>query len=159
MDDSWQVADDGLCHPPSLIHHPSSAIHHPQTTIPPMITGAHVLFYSTDADADRAFLQNVLQLRSVDAGHGWLIFAMPPTEAAVHPTSTPFLQEQGSAKLLGSVLYLMCDDLTTTIADLVARGAQVSTPEEARWGRFTSLQLPSGAALGLYQPGHKTAIS
>ena len=118
-----------------------------------MITGAHVLFYSTDADADRAFLQNVLQLRSVDAGHGWLIFAMPPTEAAVHPTSTPFLQEQGSAKLLGSVLYLMCDDLTTTIAELVGRGAlRCRRLKKPGGGASPRSQLPSGAALGLYQP-------
>jgi len=123
-----------------------------------MITGAHVLFYSTDADADRAFLQNVLQLRSVDAGHGWLIFAMPPTEAAMHPTSAPFVQEQGSARLLGSVVYLMCDDLTTTSAELSGRGARVSPPEDARWGRFVTIALPSGAALGLYQPRHPTAI-
>ena len=120
-----------------------------------MITGAHVLLYSSDPDADRAFFQDVLSLRSVDAGGGWLIFALPPAELAVHP-----LDERGNAPNtpLGTELYLMCDDLAQTLADISAKGATHTEVFAERWGRRTTVVLPSGGRLGLYQPMHKTAI-
>lgn len=113
-----------------------------------MISGTHVVLYSTDAEADRAFLRDILGFRHVDAGHGWLIFALPPAEAAVHPA-----QEGGRHEL-----YLMCDDLKSEMAALTKKGATFSAVEEARWGSITKLRLPSGAEIGLYQPKHKTAL-
>jgi predicted enzyme related to lactoylglutathione lyase len=123
-----------------------------------MITGAHFLFYSTNAEADRAFFRDVLQLRSVEAGHGWLIFGMPPAEAAVHPAGAPFVLDQEGAQLLGAVLYLMCADLASTLETLASRGVAASAMGTAPWGRFATITLPSGAALGIYQPTHPTAI-
>jgi hypothetical protein len=123
-----------------------------------MITGAHFLFYSADAEADRVFARDVLGLRAVDIGHGWLIFAMPPAEAAFHPSEHAFAQAQGDESLLGAVLYLMCDDLDATMASFSARQVVLSPVQVAPWGRSTTLRLPSGAALGLYQPTHPTAI-
>ncbi len=113
-----------------------------------MINGAHVIVYSRDADADRAFLRDVLGFPHVDAGHGWLIFKLPPAEAAMHPT-------EGEP---GAELYLMCDDLEVTVAELVAKGVSVP-PErtEARWGVIATITLPSGAGLGLYEPRHPVA--
>ena len=112
-----------------------------------MITGTHIILYTTNADADRAFLRDTLGFRHVDAGHGWLIFALPPAEAAIHPAAAPKHE-----------LYLMCDDLKSEIAALTARGTTFSPIEEARWGSITKLRLPSGAEIGLYQHKHKTAI-
>lgn len=112
-------------------------------TISPVITGAHVVLFSTDAEADRAFLSDVLGLASVDAGGGWLIFGLPPAEAAVHPAPEP-----------AAALYLMCDDLPAEMARLAAQGVTCSGVEEARWGSVTTVVLPSGAPLGLYQPKH-----
>ena len=112
-----------------------------------MIFGAHLVLYSTDAEADRAFLADVLDLSSVDAGGGWLIFALPPAEAAVHPAEAPAAE-----------LYLMCDDLATEMRALAGRGVECSEVEEARWGSITKIALPSGAEVGLYQPRHPTAI-
>ncbi len=123
-----------------------------------MITGAHFLFYSADADADRAFFRDVLQLRAVDAGGGWLIFALPPAETAVHPSTEPIVQDHAGQSLLGAVLYLMCDDLSSTIASLKSKGVKTAEVGEAPWGRFTSFPLPSGGSLGLYQPTHPTAV-
>ncbi|HMD50261.1 MAG TPA: VOC family protein [Bryobacteraceae bacterium] len=113
-----------------------------------MIFGAHVIVYSKDADADRAFLKDVLGFSSVDAGHGWLIFALPPAEAAVHPAA-----ENGRHEL-----YFMCDDLKAEIAALAAKGVQCSKVVQERWGSITMLQLPGGGQLGLYQPKHPLAI-
>jgi catechol 2,3-dioxygenase-like lactoylglutathione lyase family enzyme len=113
-----------------------------------MISGSHIVIYSTNADADRAFLRDTLGFRHVDAGHGWLIFALPPAEAAVHPA-----QESGRHEL-----YLMCDDLKSEMAALTKKGVHFSAVEEARWGSITRLLLPSGAEIGLYQPKHPTAI-
>src|ERR1700742_4923315 len=104
-----------------------------------MTTGTHLTLYSTSADADRAFLRDILGFRSVDAGHGWLIFALPPAEAAIHPA-----QEGGRHEL-----YLMCDDLKSEMAVLTKKGIQFSAVEEARWGSITKLRLPSGAEIGL----------
>jgi len=103
-----------------------------------MIFGAHVIVYSKDASADRAFFRDVLGFSSVDAGHGWLIFALPPTEAAVHP-------EEDSN---GYELYFMCDDLNAQISELSERGVQCSDVQEARWGSITKIVLPGGGAVG-----------
>jgi catechol 2,3-dioxygenase-like lactoylglutathione lyase family enzyme len=113
-----------------------------------MISGSHLVIYSTNADADRAFLRDVLGFRHVDAGHGWLIFALPPAEAAIHPAEDGNRYE----------LYFMCDDLKSEMAALTKKGVRFSAIEEARWGSITKLRLPSGAEIGLYQPKHKTAL-
>jgi hypothetical protein len=112
-----------------------------------MIFGAHLVVFSTDADADRAFLSDVLGFDSVDAGGGWLIFALPPAEAALHPAEAPAAE-----------LYLMCDDLAAEMRSLAERGVELSDVEEARWGTITKIRLPSGGEIGLYQPRHPTAI-
>jgi hypothetical protein len=114
-----------------------------------MLIGAHTILYSADAEATRAFLRDVLDLPSVDAGGGWLVFALPPGEVAVHPGDGANRHE----------LYLMCDDLESTLLELGAKGARVDGPiSEQRWGRLTSLRLPGGVQVGLYQPTHPTAI-
>ena len=113
-----------------------------------MITGAHAIIYSSAADETRAFLRDVLGFRSVDAGGGWLIFALPPAEVAVHPTDGDSVHE----------LYLMCDNLDATMADLSAKGVECAPVSEERWGSVTSLTLPGGVTLGLYEPRHPTAI-
>ena len=124
-----------------------------------MIFGAHVLFYSQDPEADRAFFSDVLELRSVDVGHGWLIFAMPPAEAAIHPSELDFSQTHAGQQLLGAVLYLMCDDLKAEIASLRRKNVQCTEIQEAPWGSSTTIPLPSGRAIGLYQPRHETALN
>jgi catechol 2,3-dioxygenase-like lactoylglutathione lyase family enzyme len=115
-----------------------------------MITGLHAILYSPDADKVRAFLRDVLGLKSVDAGHGWLIFAAPPAELAAHPTEG----NEGPRH----ELYLMCDDLKATMKELSGKGVQCSAITEARWGSITSIHLPGGGELGLYQPKHPTAL-
>jgi catechol 2,3-dioxygenase-like lactoylglutathione lyase family enzyme len=112
-----------------------------------MIFGAHVILYSKDADADRAFMRDILGLSSVDAGHGWLIFALPPAELALHPAADSAAE-----------LYFMCDDLEAEMAALVAKGVQCSDVDEARWGSVTRLQLPGGGFVGLYQPKHPSPL-
>jgi hypothetical protein len=121
-----------------------------------MITGAHVLLYSQDPDSDRAFLRDALDLPAIDAGGGWLIFALPPAELGVHPGDR--VQRHAEHDLLGSVLYLMCDDLDATIEALAARGFRCTEVAAAEWGRKTTIRLPSGGELGLYQPTHATAL-
>jgi catechol 2,3-dioxygenase-like lactoylglutathione lyase family enzyme len=123
-----------------------------------MITGAHLLLYSQDPDADRAFLRDVLGFPYVDVGHGWLIFGLPPAEVAVHPVDGDFVQSHGGHPLLGTVLYLMCDDLRGLIQSLEAKGVHCSEVTEESWGMKTTLRLPSGGELGLYQPSHPTAL-
>ena len=113
-----------------------------------MIYGAHTILYSKDAEADRAFLRDVLGLSWVDAGHGWLIFALPPGEAAFHPA-----EENGSHEL-----YFMCDSLKSEMAALGKKGVKCSKVEEARWGSITKMKLPGGGVIGLYQPKHPTAL-
>ncbi len=113
-----------------------------------MIFGAHVVVYSNDASADRAFFRDVLGYASVDAGHDWLIFALPPAELVVHPTD-----EDG-----GHELYLMCDDLRGEMDALAEKGIRCSAIEEARWGTVTKIELPGGGTVGLYQPKHPTAL-
>ena len=113
-----------------------------------MISGAHMIVYSKDAEADRAFFRDVLGFASVDAGHGWLIFAMPPAEAAFHPSDANDVHE----------LYFMCEDLKAEMASLAEKGVRSSDVQEARWGSITKIQLPGGGKVGLYQPRHPTAI-
>jgi catechol 2,3-dioxygenase-like lactoylglutathione lyase family enzyme len=110
-----------------------------------VITGAHSIIHTQDPEGLRAFFRDVLGFPSVDAGDGWLIFALPPAELAAHPT-------EGAAH---DELYLMCDDLEATMAELRAKGVEFSRPPtDQRWGRVTSLSLPGGGELGLYQPRH-----
>ena len=124
-----------------------------------MITGAHILLYSDKPEADRAFFRHILGFRAVNAGEGWLIFALPPAEAGIHPTDGETRQQlHGGRGLLGAVLYLMCDDLPSTIKSLQAKNVTCSPVEEAPWGIKTTIQLPSGGEIGLYQPTHPTAI-
>ncbi len=113
-----------------------------------MIMGAHVILYSSDAEADRAFLRDVLGFVSVDAGRGWLIFALPPAEAAVHPEETGGRHE----------LYLLCDDLKAEMKRLEGKGVRCSKEHKERWGSVTRIELPGGGKLGLYQPAHPLAI-
>jgi len=124
-----------------------------------MIFGTHFLLYSKDADADRAFFRDVLGFRYLDVGGGWLIFAMPPTEAGIHPLETKFSQLHAGYELLGAVLYLMCDDLDASIASLKTKSVHCSEVETAPWGRVTTIPLPSGSRIGLYQPKHPTALN
>jgi catechol 2,3-dioxygenase-like lactoylglutathione lyase family enzyme len=113
-----------------------------------MISGAHVIVYSKDAEADRAFFRDVLGFKFVDAGHGWLIFALPPGEAAFHPAA-----ENGPHEL-----YFMCDVLKDQIASLAKKGVKCSEVHEERWGSITKMKLPGGGEIGLYQPKHPTAL-
>ena len=113
-----------------------------------MISGAHVIVYSKNADADRAFFRDVLGFKSVDAGHGWLIFALPPGEVAFHPSG-----ENGPHEL-----YFMCADLNAERASLAKKGVKCSDVQEARWGSITKMRLPGGGEVGLYQPKHPTAL-
>lgn len=115
-----------------------------------MMIGAHMLLYSKNPDADRAFFRDVLEFRSVDAGGGWLIFALPPSEVAVHPADV------GSAG--HAALYLMCENLDATIKTLAAKNVKCGEIARERWGIRTTIQLPSGSELGLYQPTHPTAF-
>jgi len=119
------------------------------------ITGAHTVLYSRDADADRAFLRDVLQFPFVDAGHGWLIFALPPGEVAVHPAD---VDDEGRG-MLTSHLYLMCDDLDAAVASLAEKRVSCGPVHTERWGIRTTIRLPSGGEIGLYQPSHPVAIA
>ena len=109
-----------------------------------MINGAHVVIYSENADADREFFRETLGFRSVDAGHGWLIFALPAAEAAFHPSEQNDRHE----------LYLTCDDVKSEIAGLVRKGVKCTDLVEERWGSITKVSLPGGGKIGLYQPKH-----
>jgi len=125
-----------------------------------MMTGTHVLFYSENPEADRAFFRDVLEFRSVDAGGGWLIFAMPPAEAGIHPTEgESHAQVHGGRSLLGAVVYLMCDDLEAEIKRLQAKNVSCSPVETEDWGSKTTIRLPSGGELGIYQPTHPTVFN
>lgn len=113
-----------------------------------MIDGAHLIIYTSDAEADRAFFRDVLEWPAVDAGHGWLIFRTPPAELALHPTDGEPTTE----------LMLMCGDLAATIDTLTARGVEFTEPvHQERWGAVTALRLPGGSRLGLYEPHHPRA--
>jgi hypothetical protein len=113
-----------------------------------MITGIHAILYSKHAEAVRAFLGDILELRSVDAGGGWPIYASPPTELAVHPTDGESAHE----------LYLMCDDVAATVATLNERGVTAEPIEDRGWGLLTTLVLTGGERIGLYEPRHPSPI-
>jgi hypothetical protein len=113
-----------------------------------MITGTHIILYSKDPDADREFFRDVLKFEAVDAGRGWLIFALPPTEAAFHRSDENNQHE----------LYLMCEDVRAEIESLKAHKIKCSPIVEERWGTLTRIAMPGGSQLGLYQPKHPTAI-
>lgn len=123
-----------------------------------MITGAHFLLYSKDPEADRAFFRDVLQFRSVDVGGGWLIFALPPAELGIHPSDGDFVQAHAEHAMLGAVLYLMCEDLPALVRTLEAKGVSCTEVAAAAWGAKTTIRLPSGGEIGLYQPAHPTAL-
>jgi catechol 2,3-dioxygenase-like lactoylglutathione lyase family enzyme len=109
-----------------------------------MLSGAHVILSSTDAKADREFLRDVLGLSGVDAGEGWLIFGLPPAEVAVHPAGENDAHE----------LYLMCDDIEAFIAEMARRGVACPDGQNRGWGVVTTLPLPGGGRLGVYEPRH-----
>lgn len=113
------------------------------------IIGVHALIYSKEDEATRRFFRDVLGFRAVDAGDGWLIFAAPPTEIGIHPADGPEHHE----------LFLMCDDIEATVAELKQKGVSTGPIQERPWGRSTQLALPSGEELGMYEPRHPTAIT
>ncbi len=108
-----------------------------------MIRGAHIVVYTKDADADRNFIRDVLKFPFVDVGHGWLIFALPPSEIAVHPGETASHE-----------LYLTCDDVNAFVAEMNAAGVACTPISDERWGSVTQITLPGGGKLGVYQPKH-----
>ncbi|HOY78855.1 MAG TPA: hypothetical protein PLN33_13660 [Hyphomonadaceae bacterium] len=108
------------------------------------VIGAHSILYSKDAEADRAFLRDVLAFPHVDVGHGWLIFGLPPSELAIHPG------EQGDSQ----EFYFMVDDVKAFITEMESKGRACTPVSEQRWGSLTTLTLPSGATVGVYQPKH-----
>ena len=114
-----------------------------------MISGAHVIVYSKDAEADRIFFRDVLGFKSVDAGHGWLIFALPPAEAAFHPAEDNDRHQ----------LYFVCKDLKAEMTNLAGKDVSCSPVQEERWGSITTIRLPGGGQVGLYQPKHPTAFN
>ena len=109
-----------------------------------MITGAHSIIYSTNAEADRAVLRDVFKLTHVDVGGGWLIFGLPPAEVAVHPSGTNDVHE----------LYLMCDDVEALVAEMKSYDLTCGPVNDLGWGLLTQLTLPGGGKLGIYQPRH-----
>jgi predicted enzyme related to lactoylglutathione lyase len=112
-----------------------------------MITGVHGIIYTKDADGVRAFFRDVLEFSSVDAGQGWLIFALPPAELAAHPADEASHHE----------LYLMCDDAHATVDELKRKGVEFSRPiSDEGFGLITAIKLPGGGELGLYEPRHPT---
>lgn len=114
-----------------------------------MIHGAHVIIYSKDADADRAFFKDTLKYEYADAGHGWLIFALPPAEVAVHPGEKNDTHE----------LYLMCDDVEAFVADMKSKKVKTGSISDEGWGRLTSITLPGGGKLGVYEPRHASPVA
>jgi hypothetical protein len=109
-----------------------------------MIIGAHSILYSVRPEADRAFLKDVLKLPGVDVGEGWLIFGLPPSEVAVHPSEENDLHE----------FYLMCDDVEEFITEMTGRGIGCAPAQNLGWGILTQVTLPGGGKLGIYQPRH-----
>jgi catechol 2,3-dioxygenase-like lactoylglutathione lyase family enzyme len=115
-----------------------------------MITGIHAIVFTKDAEAIRAFFSEVLELPSVDAGGGWLIFALPPAELAAHPAEGPSRHE----------LYLMCDDIAATVEELQGKGVEIARRvSDEGFGLETAVRLPDGSELGLYEPRHPTPLS
>lgn len=114
-----------------------------------MLTGAHIVVYSKNADADRAFFKDILGFRSVDAGHGWLIFAVPAAEIALHPDDENNKHE----------MYFVCNDIKTQVAMLKRKGAQIAELSEQQWGTLTRISLPGGGDIGLYEPKHAVTFN
>lgn len=110
-----------------------------------MINGAHAVIYSKDPEADKAFLRDTLKFPYVDVGHGWLIFALPPSELAVHPSEKNNVHE----------FFLMCDDIDALIAEMNGKGVEASEIQSQPWGMLTRITLPGGGKLGVYQPRHE----
>lgn len=114
-----------------------------------MITSTHSIIYAEDADRARVFFRDVLGFANVDAHGGWLIFKLPPSELAVHPANGASGRHE---------LYLMCDDMTRTVSDLTAAGVEFTSPvTQASFGLLTSIRIPGGGEIGLYEPRHRTA--
>jgi hypothetical protein len=111
----------------------------------PTITGAHTIIYSKSAEADRAFLRDIFGLPNVDVGHGWLIFAVPPAEVAVHPSEENNIHE----------FYLMTDDVRALVDELTKRGVKCTPPHDQGWGVLTQVKLPGGGTVGVYEPRHE----
>lgn len=109
-----------------------------------MITGAHSIIYSANPEADRAFLRDILRLRSIDVGEGWLIFGLPPAEVAVHPADQSGAQE----------LYLLCDNIETFVQEMAKHKISCTPIQSQSWGRLSQITLPGGGQLGVYQPSH-----
>jgi catechol 2,3-dioxygenase-like lactoylglutathione lyase family enzyme len=115
-----------------------------------VISGVHAIIFTRDAEADRAFFRDVLELPAVDAGGGWLIFALPPTELAAHPTDDDPHHE----------LYLMCEDIRATVEELSGKGVEFTSEiSDEGFGRITALRLPGGSELALYEPRHPSPLS
>jgi hypothetical protein len=110
-----------------------------------MINGAHVILYSTDSEADRTFLRDVLELPNVDVGDGWLIFGLPPSEVAVHPSASGGKHE----------LYFMCESIEGFVATMTERGVACGDVQDLGWGRLSAITLPGGGEIGVYQPRHE----
>jgi catechol 2,3-dioxygenase-like lactoylglutathione lyase family enzyme len=125
-----------------------------------MINAAHVVIYSRDAEADRAFFRDVLDFSCVDAGEGWLIFALPPAELGIHPTGPGRESIPNTTILAGHhQLYFMCDDVEASVRELEGKGVKFAEPlKDVGWGVLTALQLPGGSRLYLYQPRHASPI-
>jgi catechol 2,3-dioxygenase-like lactoylglutathione lyase family enzyme len=113
-----------------------------------VINAAHVVIFSKNAEADRAFFRDVLKFPAVNAGHGWLIFALPPAEVAFHDSESNDKHE----------LYFMCDDIVTTLKDLKAKNVGVSAVHEERWGNVATFALPGGGKIGIYEPKHRSPL-
>jgi hypothetical protein len=115
-----------------------------------LITGVHMIIYNREAEGVRALLGDIFESRKVDAGHGWLIFALPPAEIAVHPCEGDGRHE----------MYLMCDDIAITMRELSAKGVEFEAgPSDHGWGITTAMKMPGGDRLWLYQPKHPTALA
>ena len=110
-----------------------------------MIAGVHTIIYSKDAEADKAFFRDVLKLSNVDVGHGWLIFGLPPSELAVHPSSDSEKHE----------IYLMCEDIHLFVQQMTGHKITCSEIKDQGWGQLVELTLPGGGKLGVYQPAHE----
>lgn len=131
-----------------------------------MVNGAHIVLYTRDPEADRAFFRDVLKFSSVDAGHGWLIFALPPAEAAFHDLEKHGLehndvapkdsQDADAKQNAHHELFLMCDVIAATLRELKSKQVPVSDVSEQRWGKLATVTLPGGSKLGIYQPKHSS---
>src|SRR5271157_2841677 len=124
-----------------------------------MIYGAHLLLYSRDPEADRAFFRDILGFSYVDAGEGRLMFALPPAEVGIHRGDGKFIKHHADHELSGSVVYLICDNLRETVDSLRAKGVETTPIQDAGWGTVTTFCLPGGGGLGLYEPRHALAIA